>query len=561
MLPDSTSQYHRSLTLMAMQWGQFLDHDITATPEFDEPTDCCSSLRGAVHSHYYTRGPCFPIPIPARDRHFRIRCMEFRRSMPTKTTGRREQVNVITSYIDGSQIYGSNDEEITQLRLHKNGLLRTSTFNLLPKTTRFHRPCVENITNFCFNSGDVRINEFPGLASMHTVFHRAHNRFASTLQGLNPHWDDDTLFQESRRIVSALLQHITYHQFLPIVLGDRGMTRHGLNKRYRYSHKINADIFNSFATAAYRFGHSMITRTFNTHDNPEQLIDKMYFRPHFLTGNSGKGVDEILKGISTRPCQRADKFFSPGVSDHLFEDSTASGQSFDLVARNIQRGRDHGLPSYMEFFKLANRAYFDTSFSNRFDWRNFLHRDLTRFPFNPFSFNRGHALFKRNARRTTRFYNWSWDPWFRRWYRNTPRLGFTNIYRRHNLQALLTQRCLSAYRNNIDDVDVFVGGMSEPAVDGGLVGTTFAYILAKQFYNLKNGDRFWYESEDENVCFSPAQLREIKKVKLSRIMCDNTAIKALQSDIFSQPSFSNPIVSCDSSAIPELDLSAWRDVP
>jgi hypothetical protein len=66
----------------------------------------------------------------------------------------------------------------------------------------------------------VRVNEHVGLATLHTLWLREHNRLASALQQLNPHWGDETLFQEARRVVSAEMQHITYAEFLPVVLGQ-----------------------------------------------------------------------------------------------------------------------------------------------------------------------------------------------------------------------------------------------------------------------------------------------------------------------------------------------------
>lgn len=59
---------------------------------------------------------------------------------------------------------------------------------------------------------------------MHTLWAREHNRVAEELSELNPHWDDETVFQEARRIVIAEMQHITYSQWLPNLLGKNTST-------------------------------------------------------------------------------------------------------------------------------------------------------------------------------------------------------------------------------------------------------------------------------------------------------------------------------------------------
>jgi hypothetical protein len=82
------------------------------------------------------------------------------------------------------------------------------------------RPLTRVLVARCFKAGDVRVNEHVGLATLHTLWVREHNRMAAALQHLNSHWGDETLFQEARRVVAAEMQHITYAEFLPVVLGQ-----------------------------------------------------------------------------------------------------------------------------------------------------------------------------------------------------------------------------------------------------------------------------------------------------------------------------------------------------
>ena len=113
------------------------------------------------------------------------------------------------------------------------------------------------------NIGDLRVNEVPTLAVIHLLFLREHNRIASKLQKMNPHWSDEKLYQESKKIVNGEFQHIVYNEWLPIILGPRFMARYGLypiDKGFskQYQNDFDPRVTNAFATAAFRFGHSQI---------------------------------------------------------------------------------------------------------------------------------------------------------------------------------------------------------------------------------------------------------------------------------------------------------------
>ena len=60
------------------------------------------------------------------------------------------------------------------------------------------------------------------LTALHTIFARQHNYLAQILSRLNPRWTDEQLFQTARQIVIAQLQHITYNEYLPVILGEYG---------------------------------------------------------------------------------------------------------------------------------------------------------------------------------------------------------------------------------------------------------------------------------------------------------------------------------------------------
>ena len=265
---SSQSKENEKYTLMLMQWGQFVDHDITHTPvvKGDEESGILCCENGDIIQENNRHRECFPISLPDNDHafsRFGQKCMEFVRSMPAPRSGcnfgPREQVNQITAWLDGSNVYGSDEDEARKLRLLGGGRLRVTRVqgrDLLPLNPE---ECSDDVRHrYCFSAGDLRCNEQLELTVMHTVWMREHNRVAGQLQALNPAWSDEQLYQEARKIVIGQLQHITYKEWLPIILGDDYMntwnmfpTESGFTNKY--SKDVNPGITNIFATAAFRY--------------------------------------------------------------------------------------------------------------------------------------------------------------------------------------------------------------------------------------------------------------------------------------------------------------------
>ena len=113
--------------------------------------------------------------------------------------------------------------------------------------------------------GDIRVNEQPGLTATHTMWVRLHNRIERRLSLFRPRDSQEELFQQTRKIVVAILQNIHYNEWLPLVLGDEVMESYNLSpgKRVSYSGSVDPRIINAFSAAAFRFGHSMIPHHYN----------------------------------------------------------------------------------------------------------------------------------------------------------------------------------------------------------------------------------------------------------------------------------------------------------
>ncbi|KAM9296522.1 peroxidasin-like [Gastrophryne carolinensis] len=513
MIGTETITPDAQFTHMLMQWGQFLDHDLDQTvpalsmSRFSDMTPCSQVCTNDP--------PCFPINMPENDpRVSSGNCMFFARSSPVcgsgvtslllESTYHREQVNMLTSYIDASNVYGSSEHEALELRdlTNQRGLLKagevpsSSGKPLMPSAHGPPTECMRDERESsvpCFLAGDHRANEQLGLTAMHTLWFREHNRIAERLLALNPHWNGDKVYHETRKIVGAQMQHITFTHWLPKILGETGM---GMLGEYRgYDPNVNAAIVNVFATAAFRFGHTLINpilyrlnETFQPIQQGHLPLHQTFFSPFRLLQEGG--IDPILRGLFGIPGKMRvpTELLNLELTEKLF--SAVHSVSLDLAAVNIQRGRDHGIPPYNDYRLLCNL----TSAHDFEDLRNEIKDQGVR------------------------------------------------------------QKLRSLY-GTPKNVDLFPALMAEDLLPGTRLGPTLMCLLVTQFKRLRDGDRFWYSSPG---VFTPAQLTEIQQTSLARVVCDNgDNIQHVQPDVFRVASFPQEMRPC--ADIPGLDLSFWKE--
>ncbi|RXG59821.1 Peroxidasin-like protein, partial [Armadillidium vulgare] len=134
----------------------------------------------------------------------------------------------------------------------------------------------------------------------------------------------------------------------------------------------------------------------------------------------------------------------------------------DLYSRNIQRGRDHGIPGYVEWYNSCA----DNDQPHIFDWED--------------------------------------------------------------LVGLMPDCVIAVFHDlydSVHDIDLFPAGIAEYEVPGGLVGPTFACIIAEHFSNLKFGDRFWFQ---KSGVFTSNQVSTIRETRLSTLICLYTNVDKIQ---------------------------------
>ena len=402
----------------------------------------------------------------------------------------RQYINEITSFIDGSQVYGSEEERAEFLRANDGtGKLKSQNINgeeLLPSDEEDSGLGNANALgldkNELFIAGDVRANEQIGLTAAHTLFVREHNRIAEEIGNRIEQGDEalinlqqesgletgDFIYESARKVVGAEIQFITYNEYLPLLLGD------SLSQDYSgYDPNVNPNISLEFANVSFRLGHSQLSNEIQRVNTDGTTVESIalsdaFFDPQEIRDD---GVNSLLLGLPTQVAQEVDNLLVDGVRNFLFGAGTGG---FDLAAVNIQRGRDVGLPSYNDARRglgLAAATSFLTTDSEQ---------------------------------------------------------GITS-------NPEIAARFASVY-DSVEDVDFWIGGISEDPVNGGLVGELFSVVLTEQFENLRSGDRFFYLNDSSDLAILAPDL---ENTSLSGIIQQNTtADVVIQENAFLVPGLS-----------------------
>ncbi|XP_048260706.1 peroxidasin isoform X3 [Bombus terrestris] len=496
---------HPYLMALTALFGQFLIHDLAHTPKMELPDGARLKCCDVDYEHFHPE--CFPIRA-----NNVVGCMEYSRSAPHPGNslqgcklGPRQQINQASSYLDLSPIYGSSEDVAQALRSGKGGLLNTQRKNLPMPSPKYESCRSANKAFPCFFSGDSRVNENPGLTLMHVLFLREHNRVATELGRLNPHWDDERLYQEARRIVIAEMEHITYNEFLPVVLGETTLDKYQLRLTHRgyfrgYDTRTDATLSNAAASAGLFFIATLTPKTLDLVDSrsalksgERSLLSAFYAPQEFYEAGA---IDRLIAGATAGHSRKP---LPPGLNEILLERYFHDGKSNDIpvdyAAQIIQQGRDHGLPPYVRWRSFCNLTYVSS-----------------------FEHLRG-AMSKDTIER------------------------LRNVYK------------------NVEDIDLVTGLLSEAPLPDSVLGPTFLCLLGLTFRNIRFGDRYWYENGNTPGSFTLYQLEEIRKVTMAQILCYNgERLNWVQPRAFLlRDRFLNEVINCTIHKSGSPNLSFWKE--
>nr|XP_018909483.1 PREDICTED: peroxidase-like [Bemisia tabaci] len=373
-----------------------------------------------------------------------------------------QQLTSLSHFMDHSVMYGSTKNDSMFLREMKGGRLRETIIDhqkFPPNLKNPHSVCDlhKDDPHYCCITGDFRTNENPPFTALATMWWRFHNDCADILSKINPHWDDDTTYEECRRITIASYHFITRKEFLHLLVGPEFVKAAGLNFKNTepdklYDPFLNPTSINEFLMAAYRGGHSMILEVLKLHmhnnETEHMRINNFLNRPMHVV----KSYGPLVESTCDSPMAKQDKFGSKDMNNKLFHSVRAVGG--DLDTTSIERERESGLGGWCHYIhKLLGQDKIES-------WR-----DLEKY-FAP----------------------------------DTIR-DFRKVYK-HWL-----------------DIDLYVGCVAECPVGNSMFGKVCTAIIIEQFKRWLIGDRYHPTCDGQPGLFPNHQLKELNKMDMAYILC------------------------------------------
>uniref|UniRef100_A0AAG5DME9 Peroxidase n=1 Tax=Anopheles atroparvus TaxID=41427 RepID=A0AAG5DME9_ANOAO len=484
-----------SNTLLNYFISQAIGIDLSLPSGSNDVVTCCTN--GQLTSNPPDR--CFPVDIPVNDpiyAFFDILCLNYARVLtsPGQAGQPVQQINEASSLLDLSFLYGTSLTQSNNLRTFSGGRLKAVRRNGVEWPVIDPAGC--DWADVCYLVADRRSYQFPMSGTVHLLFLREHNRLANQLRLVNTGWSDEVLFQEARRINIAQYQSMVYYEYLPRVLGRANM----LSNRLIYESTGFATDYNRFQNPATLAEYTEVVQAFLVSQIPGSInaynngtIQSV--RLSSLVGSLSSfeaSFETFFVGLTRQNTRVVDTSFSIEWKNFMYRGTATLGQ--DLLALDIQSMRDFGFARYNDYRLRCGLGRLAT-------WEAF------------------NATLKAPCAKTIQ-----------------------------RLQSIYT---------TVDDLELFVGAAFEkPLTPESLLGPTFSCIVQQQFLAARTGDRYFFEAGGQDGSFTAAQLAEIRKVKLSKLMCSSfPTTSSIQADVLSPVSATNPLVTCNS--LPGLNPSLF----
>uniref|UniRef100_A0A2M4BFK9 Putative chorion peroxidase n=1 Tax=Anopheles marajoara TaxID=58244 RepID=A0A2M4BFK9_9DIPT len=345
-------------TVALVQWSQFIEHDLAKTTvqtmHDGADIECCTVEHGPLLPRYRHPAACAPIPVPVDDpfyREHRATCLNYVRSGRSLgdscQLGPANQLNAATAHLDLSQLYGSTVNESAIQRTHQGGRLRAQQYDSLDYLPDGGANlCVtdDQLETICYSSGDTRVNVNPYVTLLHTLFLRSHNRLAKHLALVAPRWTDEQLFTVARVVNTRVYRKIV-REWLTTITGSEPVGTRSALDRQDAAGESERQVSNEFATAAIRFYHTMMPGTVGN-----VPLQTLFYRPRDLRKRDY--FRQLIDSVLHQSAMALDTAYVDDVAHLLFGATRQIG--LDVLALDIQRGRDHGLARYVDYYALCN---------------------------------------------------------------------------------------------------------------------------------------------------------------------------------------------------------------